>query len=313
MEKTTEKNFIIVDHINGYLMPNGPDIYVMKRATPFFNVPEMSAGSRPTDDGNFLFTQAEMEDFIKKEPLAERFIRKCMGGKDFINGTTRYCLYLADCQPNELRKMPLVYERVKNVREFRLKSKSKQTQRDSDKPMLFQRFVQSSANYIFIPQVSSERRRYIPMGFMPPEIICLDPNFMIPNADLFLFGVLTSSIHMAWVRMVCGRLKSDYRYSATICYNCFPFPLFYSDDQKQKIEQTAQKILDVRANYPNSTYADLYDEISMPYDLRKAHEANNREVLRAYYLPEDMPELTMQITLLKSYQTLHEEFDFDEE
>ena len=307
------ENFIIVDHINGYLMPNAPDIYVMKRSSPFFKVPEMSAGSRPTDGGNFLFTRAEMEDFIKREPLAERFIRKCISGKDFINNTPRYCLYLADCQPNELRKMPLVYERVKNVRELRLKSKSKQTQRDADKPMLFQRFVQSSANYIFIPQVSSERRKYIPMGFMPPEMVCLDPNLMIPNANLFHFGVLTSSVHMAWVRMVAGRLKSDYRYSATICYNPFPWPLFYTDEQQKRIEATAQAILDARANYPNATYADLYDEVSMPADLRKAHTENDREVMKAYRFREDIPELAMQIVLLNSYQTLHEEFDCDDE
>ncbi len=305
--------FIEVEHINPYLM-NAPDIFVEPRPTPFFNVPRMIAGNRPTDNRNFLLTCAEMEDFIKKEPRAEKFIRQCISGKDFIHGTPRYCLYLVDCAPDELRKMPLVYQRVKNVREFRLKSKNVATRKAADKPTLFQRIVQPSTNYIFIPQVSSERRKYIPIGFMSPEIICLDPNFMVPDADLFLFGMLTSSVHMAWVRMVCGRLRADYRYSNTICYNCFPFPLFYRDEWKSRVEISAQKILDARKNYPNASYADLYDEISMPSDLRKAHELNDAAAMSLYgRLKPDMDEETLQVKLLQMYADLREHFGEGEE
>ena len=307
------ENFIIVDHINGYLMPNAPDIYVMKRATPFFNVPEMSAGSKPVDGGNLLLTPDERGDLVKKNPLAAKWIRPCLGSREFINNIPRFCLWLEGCPPDELRKMPLVYERVKNVREFRLMSKDKQTQRDADKPTLFVARRQPTTNYLLIPKVSSERRRYIPIGYMNSETIVTDLAFSVPDANLFHFGVLTSSVHMAWVRMVAGRLKSDYRYSATICYNPFPWPLFYTDEQQKRIEATAQAILDARANYPNATYADLYDEVSMPADLRKAHTENDREVMKAYRFREDIPELAMQIVLLNSYQTLHEEFDLEDD
>ena len=289
-EYSWKNNFIEVDHINGYLI-SAPDIYVMKRATPFFNVPPMIHGNVPVDDGNFLLNSEERDELIKKNPRAEKWIRPFVGSREFINRISRFCLWLKDCPPDELRKMPLVYERVKNVREFRAEIR------------------QPTENYLIVPRVSSSRRRYIPMGFLTPDVIAGDACQFIPNADLFLFGVLTSSVHMNWVRLVCGRLKSDYRYSNTICYNPFPFPLFYSEAQKQKIAESAQKILDARKNYPNATYADLYDEISMPYDLRKAHAENDLEVLKAYHLPPDMDEETMQITLLKSYQTLHEEFD----
>ena len=307
------ENFIIVDHINGYLMPNAPDIYVMKRATPFFNVPEMIMGSMMADDGNFKFTPDELNAFLKTEPAAKKWIRPLVGGDDFINGKRRYCLWLVDCPPNELRRMPRVYERVKAVREYRLSSKRAATRKLADKPTLFAEIRQPTTNYLLIPKVSSERRRYIPIGYMTADNIAVNTVLMIPNASLFHFGVLTSCVHMNWMRMVAGRLTSRYQYSATICYNPFPWPLFYTDEQQQKIEETAQAILDARANYPNATYADLYDEISMPADLRKAHTENDREVLRAYHLPEDMPELAMQITLLNSYQTLHEEFDCDDE
>lgn len=307
------ENFIIVDHINGYLMPNAPDIYVMKRAMPFFNVPEMSYGNFPIDNGNLLLTPDERGNLIKKNPLAAKWIRPFVGGREFINRIPRYCLWLEGCQPDELRKMPHVYERVKNVREFRLASKAASTRKFADIPMLFAARRQPTTNYLLIPKVSSERRRYIPIGYMNSETIVTDLAFSVPDANLFHFGVLTSSVHMAWVRMVAGRLKSDYRYSATICYNPFPWPLFYTDEQQKRIEATAQAILDARANYPNATYADLYDEVSMPADLRKAHTENDREVMKAYRFREDIPELAMQIVLLNSYQTLHEEFDLEDD
>ena len=313
MTNKPKDNFIIVDHINGYLMPNAPDIYVMKRATPFFNVPEMIMGSSPIDGGNLLLKPDEHDYLIKKNPRAVKWIRPCFGGEEFINGKKRYCLWLEGCPPDELRKMPLVYERVKNVREFRLKSKRAATRKAADKPTLFAERRQPTTDYLLIPKVSSERRRYIPIGYMSSEVVCTDKGLMIPNAGLFHFGVLTSCVHMNWMRMVAGRLTSRYQYSATICYNPFPWPLFYTDEQQQKIEATAQAILDARANYPNATYADLYDEVSMPADLRKAHTENDREVMKAYRFREDIPELAMQIVLLNSYQTLHEEFDLEDD
>ena len=303
-----QKNFIEVEHINGYLLP-APDIYVEKRNKPFFNVPEMRKGSTPVDNGNFLLTPEERDELVNKNPRAEKWIRPCLGSREFIRGKKRYCLWLVDCPPDELRKMPLVYERVKAVREFRLNSTRAATRKLADKPTIFVEIRQPTDNYVLIPSVSSERRRYIPIGYMDANTIVTDLAFSIPNADLFHFGVLVSSVHMNWVRLVCGRLKSDYRYSATICYNPFPWPLFYSEEQRRRIERSAQKILDARANYPDATLADLYDEISIPYDLRRAHEANDLEVMRAYYFAPDMDELTMQIRLLEMYQTLHEEFD----
>ena len=303
-----EYHFVEVPHINGYLIP-APDIYVTPRSTSFFKVPEMRNGSVPRDGGNLILKPDERDELVAKNPRAAKWIRPFLGAEEFINGKKRYCLWLEGCTPDELRKMPLVYQRVKAVREFRLKSKDAQTRKAADKPTTFQYIRQPKDNYILVPCHSSQRRRYIPMGYVSSEIICSNANQMIPNADLFHFGVLTSVVHMNWTRLVCGRLKSDYRYSATICYNPFPWPLFYPDFQRRRIEASAQKILDARANYPNATYADLYDEISMPYDLRRAHEANDAEVMKAYCFPPDMPELAMQIRLLYMYQTLREEFD----
>ena len=305
--------FIEVDHINAYLLP-APDIYVSPRSTPFFRVPSMIKGSQPTDDGNFLLTPEEKDELIIKNPYAEKFIRPFVGSKEFIRRIERYCLWLEDCTPDELHKMPLVYQRVKNVREFRLKSKKAATQRDADKPTLFQEIRQPKTDYLLVPSVSSELRKYIPIGYMDANTIVSNLVFAVPDADLFLFGVLTSSVHMAWVKMVCGRLTSRIRYSNTICYNPFPFPLFYPDAWKPRVEKTAQKILDARKNYPNASYADLYDEISMPYDLRKAHEENDLAVLSLYgRLTPEMDELEMQVALLYMYQELREDFGENEE
>ena len=305
--------FIEVEHINGYLIP-GPDIYVEPRAEPFFKVPSMIKGSQPTDNGNFLLTPEERDELIKKNPRAEKWIRPFLGAKEFIQGKKRYCLWLVDCPPDELRKMPLVYERVKNVREFRLQSKKAATRRDADKPTLFAEIRQPTTDYLLIPSVSSERRRYVPIGYIDANTIASNLVFVLPDADLFLFGVLTSSVHMNWMRLVAGRLRNDYRYSNTLVYNTFPFPLYYPEDWKPRVEKTAQKILDARKNYPNATYADLYDEISMPYDLRKAHEENDLAVLSLYRgLKPDMDEVTMQVALLYVYEILHKEFDDLEE
>ena len=303
---------VVVDNINPYLLP-GPNIMVAPRSKPFFRVPEIGIGNKPIDDGNYLFTREEMNDFLKKEPAAKKYFRPWYGAREFIYNTPRYCLLLKDCPPEELRRMPRVYERVKNVREFRLKSKSAGTRKIADKSTRFHVENFPSGNYLLIPSVSSERRRYIPIGFMPPEVIASNLVLVVPDADLFHFGILTSSVHMNWMRLVCGRLENRYRYSSTIVYNNFPWPLFYPDTYKPRIEATAQKILDARKNYPQATFADLYDEISMPSDLRRAHAENDAAVMKLYHFPPDMDELAMKIQLLYMYQALLEHFGEDEE
>ena len=211
-----------------------------------------------------------MRDFIKKEPKSEKYFRKWLGSKEFINGYFRYCLWLGDCTPKELFDMPKCLKRVDNVRQFRLSSKSKPTQKLAEKPTRFHVENIPNNNYLLIPRVSSERRRYIPIGFISPDTLSSDSVHIVSNATLYHFGVLTSNVHMAWVRTVCGRLKSDYRYSKDIVYNNFPFPEPTSE-QQERIERTARAILDTRNLYPTCTLADLYDELTMPPELRKAH------------------------------------------
>ena len=297
-----EQGVRVVDNINAYLL-DAPNVIVLPKAKPLReDVPPMFVGSCPTDGGNFLLTAEEYKDFIKREPAAENWIRRYVGSNEFINGITRYCLWLKDCPPNELRKMPLVYQRVQAVKNFRLASKKAQTRRRADTPTLFaeDRFVDAPA--LFMPMVSSENRRYIPMGFVNGVVINNKALF-IPNCDLYTFGTLTSSIHMAWVRIVAGRLEMRYSYGVQVVYNTFPW-CEPSDKQRRAIEQSAQKILDVRANYPAATLADLYDELSMPKDLRAAHRKNDRAVAAAYgfeNILDDEPEIVA--ALLKLYST----------
>ncbi|MBQ3444510.1 MAG: SAM-dependent DNA methyltransferase [Selenomonadaceae bacterium] len=282
-----KQTFIIAKNINGYLM-DFDNIYVEKRALPLFDyVQRMFFGNMACDGGNLILTPEERDEFIKKEPLSAKFIRMILGAEEFINGKLRYCLWLVDATPAELRKMKLVYERVKACKEWRSSQKpTGDAYKLRDTPHLFRPCKQfPDSNYIFVPQVSSERRKYIPMGFMPPEIICLAPNYMIPNATLYDFGILTSSIHMGWMRTVAGRLKSDYRYSATIVYNNFIWAAAKAE-QKERIEATAGKILEIRAKYPDSTLADLYDELTMPADLRRAHRQNDLAVAKLYGFEE---------------------------
>lgn len=223
----------------------------------------------------------EMEDFIKKEPSSKKYFRPWYGSREFINQKPRYCLWLGECTPAELKAMPHCMERVKAVREYRLASPSAGTVKLADKPTRFHVENMPKGNYIVIPKVSSENRKYVPMGLMSPDMLCSDLVFIVPNATAYHLGVLTSNVHMAWVRAVCGRLKSDYRYSKDIVYNNFPWPA-PTEQQKAKIEQTAQAILDARALYPDSSLADLYDDLTMPPELRKAHQANDRAVMDAY-------------------------------
>ena len=293
----------IAQIINPYLM-DAPVVWIEKRKMPICNVSKINKGSQPTDGGNLIISAEEYDDFIKKEPNAKKFIKEFLGADEFINGRKRYCLWLVDASPAELRKMPLVMKRVEAVKEMRSSSNKAATRNWAAYPYLFTENRQPErGNYLLIPRVSSEKRCYIPIGYVSHTIIASDAVQIIPNATLFEFGILTSLAHNAWMRVVCGRLKSDYRYSNDIVYNNFPWPK-PTEKQKAKIEQTAQAILDVRAKYPESSLADLYDERAMPADLRKAHQANDRAVMQAYGFDPKMTENEMVAELFRMYKEL---------
>ena len=290
-----------VENINAYLL-DAPNVIVEPRSKPLGNVPPMIVGSCPTDGGNLIVEAEEYEEFVLREPLSKKYLRPYIGSEEFINGKQRFCLWLKDCPPNELRKMPLVLKRVKAVREFRLASKKEQTRRRAETPTLFaeDRFVDAPA--IFIPMVSSENRLYIPFGFIPAGIVANNKSLVIPNGNLYLFGVLISSVHMAWVKTVAGRLEMRYSYGVQTVYNTFPF-CKPTDKQKRAIEKTAQKIIEVRQNYSDATLADLYDPLTMPKDLRDAHKENDSAVMAAYGFSGKMTELEIVAELLKLYQS----------
>ena len=295
----------IVKNINGYLL-DADNVFVESRNKPLCDVPQIGIGNKPIDGGNYLFTKEEMEQFIKKEPQSQPYFKPWYGSQEFINRCPRYCLWLGDCSPSELRKMPECMKRVEAVREMRLASKSAGTVKLADRPTRFHVENMPHSRYILMPKVSSERRRYIPMGFMNPDTLCSDLVFIIPNATLYHFGILTSNVHMAWMRAVCGRLKSDYRYSKDVVYNNFPWPT-PTDEQKARIEQTAQAILDARELYPDCSLADLYDEATMPPELRKAHQQNDKAVMQAYgFWGKLNSESACVAELMRMYQLLSE-------
>ena len=293
-------------NINGYLL-DAANVFVESRSKPLCRVPEIGIGNQPIDGGNYLFTEEEKDAFIKKEPAAEKWFRPWYGSQEFISRCPRYCLWLGDCPPNELRKMPECMKRVELVRQIRLSSKRKSTMKLAGTPTRFQTENMPKRNYIVIPETSSEKRRYVPMGFMSPDCLCSNAVKIVPNATLYHFGVLTSNVHMAWMRAVCGRLEMRYRYSKDVVYNNFPWPN-PTDAQKAKIEKTAQAILDARALYPDSSLADLYDELAMPPELRKAHQDNDRAVMDAYGFVKGHPARTSEsqcvAELMKLYQAL---------
>ncbi len=298
-----DNRLLKVKNINGYLI-DADNIFIESRNKPICDVPEIGIGNKPIDNGNYLFTENERDEFIKKEPAAAKYFKPWYGSYEFINRSPRYCLWLGDCTPNELRQMPECLKRVEAVRQFRLASKSAGTVKLADKPTRFHVENMPNSNYIVIPETSSENRKYIPMGFMSPDVLCSNAIRLMPNATLYHFGVLTSNVHMAWVRAVCGRLKSDYRYSKDVVYNNFPWPT-PTDEQKQKISQTALAILDARKLYSDSSLADLYDEVVMPSNLRKAHQDNDRAVMEAYGFPiKETTETTCVSMLMKMYLKL---------
>ena len=290
-------------NINAYLI-DGPDVFIIGRPKPLCCIPEIGIGNLPIDGGNYLFTKEQMNEFIKIEPKSVSYFKLWYGSEEFIHRKPRYCLWLGDCSPAELRQMPNCLKRIEAVRLFRKESKRAATNKLADTPTHFSTENMPQGNYIIVPKVSSERRRYIPMGFMSPDAFASDLVFIIPDATLYHFGILESNVHMAWMRAVCGRLKSDYRYSKDVVYNNFPWPT-PTDEQKAKIEQTAQAILDARALYPDSSLADLYDELTMPVELRRAHQDNDRAVMAAYgFDVKTMTESQCVAELFKLYQEL---------
>lgn len=293
------------ENISPYLVA-AETIFIEGNRKPIAESRILQNGGKPTEGGFLILSEDEKNKLIKEEPLAEKFIRPYMMGKDFINRKPRYCLWLVKASPSDLKKMPSVMKRIEAVRDYRLQSPKLATQKKAETPMLFDEVRECTSNYIAIPKVSSENRKYIPMDYLPPEIIPGDKLFMLQDATLYDFGILTSNVHMAWMRAVAGRLKSDYSYSNTIVYNNFPWPT-PTPAQKERIEKTAQAILDARALYPESSLADLYDELTMPVELRKAHRANDKAVMEAYgFWGKLNSEAACVAELMKLYKALTE-------
>ena len=306
-----DERYQIAKNINGYLL-DAANVYVESRNKPICNIPEIGIGNKPIDGGYYLFEKKEMEEFIKQEPEAQKYFHQWYGSREFINRSPRYCLWLGECSPTELRKLPLCMERIKAVREYRLSSPSKGTVKLAEKPTRFHVENMPKGQYIVIPEVSSQRRRYVPMGYMDSSVLCSNKVRLMPDADLYEFGILESNVHMAWMRVVCGRLKSDYDYSIKIVYNNFPWPE-PTAQQRPKIEQTAQAVLDARALYPDSSLADLYDELTMPPELRKAHHQNDMAVMQAYGFTKGSEayksEAACVVGLMKLYQKKVEDLE----
>lgn len=296
----------VVSNINSYLL-EGSNVFVSERTSPISNVDLMNFGSMPNDGGYLSkIDQDEMNTIISKYPQTESVFHKLIGSSEFLNNRTRYCLWLYHVDPSLWRKVPPILERVEKVRKLREDSKRPSTKNLAATPYLFGEIRQPDSNYLVIPAHSSQNRRYIPMGFESPDVIASNALLIIPNSSLYEFGIMESNVHMGWVRTVAGRIKSDYRYSAKVVYNNFPWPKV-NEEQRKKIEKTAQGIIDARNLYPNASLADLYDELSMPPELRKAHQANDRAVMAAYGLPvKGTTESDAVAHLFKMYEKLIE-------
>lgn len=289
-------------HINPYLV-DAPDTFIYSRSKALCNVPAIGIGNKPIDGGNYLFKKEEMDEFIKKEPKSASHFHLWYGSEEFIHQKPRYCLWLGDCSPKEINEMPLCKQRVENVRLLRLASKSAGTRRLADRPTRFHVENMPNGDSIIIPSVSSEKRRYVPMGFIHKGTFASNLVLLVPNATLYHFGILESNVHMAWMRVVCGRLEMRYRYSKDVVYNNFPWPS-PTAEQAEKIATTAQGILDARSHYPDSSLADLYDPNLMPYDLLEAHRANDRAVMAAYGFATRMTETECVSRLFDLYSAM---------
>ena len=304
-----DKRFKEAENINAYLV-EAPDIFIESRTKPICDCRKMTSGNRPADGGHLIIEDSEYQDFIKEEPKAIPYIKRLSGATEFLNNKKRWCLWLVGVSPAELRKMPKVLERIEACKKDRLKG-AEDRRKLAETPALF-RETKNPNTAIVVPRHSSENRRYIPFGFIDKDMILTDAAMCIPDGNVYEFGILESNIHMAWMRTVCGRIKSDYRYSKDIVYNNFPWPE-PTNQQRQKIEQTAQAILDARALYPDSSLADLYDELTMPPELRKAHRLNDMAVMEAYGFAKGSEpyrnEAACVAELMKLYQKKVEEIE----
>lgn len=293
-----------VKHINGYLV-NADNVFIQLRGKPSDNRPRLVQGSKPWDGGFLILSVDQRTKLINEYPDTDKFIKRYMGSQDFINNKLRYCLWLKGVSPKEYRSVPEIMARLSGVADIRRKTKTVAVQALAETPMLFAQIRQPETEYLVMPEVSSERRRYIPVGYMPPDVIASNTVNVIQDASLYLFGLIISNVHMAWMRTVAGRLKSDYRYTPSV-YNNFPWPT-PTDEQRTKIEQTARAILDARALYPDCSLADLYDEVAMPPELRKAHQQNDRAVMQAYGFDiKTTTETSCVAELMRMYQVLTE-------
>lgn len=273
---------IAVSGLNAYLK-NAPDVFIWNRSRPLSKVPAIGIGSQPIDGGNYLFTPEEKAAFLSKEPAAERYFHRWLGSQEFIRGIERWCLWLGEASWADLKALPCCRERIENVRNYRLSSSRKQTLKAAERPNHFGTEIIPNSTAIIVPKVSSERRRYIPMGFVGPETLCSDLVFLIPNAALYHFGILQSQFHNAWMRTVAGRLKSDYRYSGGIVYNNFVWPE-PTESQREEVERCAQAVLDARDAQEDATLADMYDPKNETFfpELMAAHRALDAAVEAAY-------------------------------
>ena len=277
----------VAENINRYLI-DGDDILVRSRNKPLCDIPKMIYGNKPADGGNLIIEDEDLNEFIKKDPKSKKYIHPLLGASEYIKGNKRWCLWLVGADPEDLKKCPMIMERIKKCKEARENSVAAGIRKFAATPTLFaQRTQPVDKDFIIVPRVSSQARRYVPMGFIKAGTIVTDSVQVITDASLYEFGVIISNVHMAWMRTVCGRLKSDYRYIKDVVYNNFPWPE-PTEQQKEKIEKTAQAILDARALYPNSSPATLYNELTMPPELRKAHQLNDKAVMEAYGITKDM-------------------------
>ena len=297
-----DEHKIEAKNINGYLL-DADDVFITGEKKQISGMPLMHMGVMARDGGNLILSEEEYQEYIKKEPQGEKWIHRYMMGKEFINNINRYCFWLVNANPADIRKCPLLLQRIENVKKCRLESSAKDTQKLADTPYLFAQLAQPKKNFIAFPKVSSEQRKYIPIGFLTPDIIVGDKVYVVENVGLYHFGILTSNVHNAWMRAVCGRLEMRYSYSNTIVYNNFPWPE-PTDEQKEKIGKTAQGILDARALYPDSSLADLYDPVLMPAELLKAHRQNDAAVMVAYGFSTKMTEPECVARLLEMYEKM---------
>jgi hypothetical protein len=278
---TGEAQELSAKNINPYLVQGG-DFIIQKRSKQICGYPKMNYGSMPIDNGFLIMSNDEKEEAIKTEPFIESCIRRYTGGYEFINNVNRWCLWLVDTDPKIIHKSKIISHRISETLKFRKESNRAATNKLASYPSLFGEIRQPKSSYLIVPKVSSESRKYIPIGINPQNIIASGSSLIIPNADLFIFGIITSEMHMIWMAYTCGRMKSDFQYSTSIVYNNYPFPKEVSEKNRQKVEETAQKVLDIRLEFPDSSLADLYDPLAMPPKLVKAHQALDKAVDLCY-------------------------------